>query len=96
VPDLGGISWVPESPSIVGPGGFDLANSYCKIRAVSPDSRVTFDGKVLKLKLDIQFMDSAKRHMYTTTGNRQGLTNTGDETSYYPWRYSGWWKWTQP
>ncbi|MBI1898774.1 MAG: hypothetical protein HYS04_19900 [Acidobacteria bacterium] len=93
--DGGGFDWTPESPSVVGPGGHDLANSYCRIRAASTDSRVTFEGKVLKLNLDIEFLSSTKRHMYTATGNRQGLTNASDGSSYWPWRYSGWWKWTQ-
>jgi hypothetical protein len=84
--DNGNFNWVPESPSVVGPGGHDLANSYCKIRAGSPDSRVSFDGKVLNLNLDIEFFDSIKRHMYAITQNRDGLLSKEGA-----WLYWGWW-----
>jgi hypothetical protein len=84
--DNGNFNWVPESPSVVGPGAHDLANSYCKIRAGSLDSRVSFDGKVLNLKLDIEFFFSSKRHMYAITENRDGRRSDSGA-----WRYWGWW-----
>ena len=89
--DSGGFNWVPASPSVVGPGGIDLANSYCRIRAGSPDSRVVFEPKVLKLTLDIEFLSSSRKHMYTITYNKDGAVSDPDLQGNGTWRYWGWW-----
>jgi hypothetical protein len=43
-------------------------------------------GKVLKLTLDIEFLNSIKKHMYVKTENRDHRYSNGGA-----WRYWGWW-----
>ncbi len=87
--DSGGFNWIPAT-SVVGPGGTDLANSYCRIHAGSPDSKVVFEPKVLKLTLDIEFLSSSRKHMYTVTYNKDNKMNSPNVYGS-AWWYSGWW-----
>jgi hypothetical protein len=82
--DNGGSNWGPQS--VVGVGGSDLSNSYCKIRAGSSESGVIAQGKVLKLTLDIEFLNSTKKHIYMKIQNRDDVYSDGGA-----WRYWGWW-----
>jgi hypothetical protein len=72
--------------SILGPGGTDLENGFCKIRTAL--SQATTESKILHLTLDVQFLSylAQKKHMYLVALDNDGLSSHGGA-----WKYSGWW-----
>lgn len=84
----GGNSW--NGSTVVGPGGTSVTNGFCTVHAGSAASQVTSDAFTVNLQLQIEFpfsvTSSAKKHIYTISGNSAGtFSNQGT------WAYWGWW-----
>jgi hypothetical protein len=78
--------------SVLGPGGTDISNGYCTVRAASSGPQPAPEPKVLTLKLTVDFLPSdwlsSKKYMYVITGNDSVPSQYSNGGA---WTFWGWW-----